>query len=912
MAKSFGKKIKTEKSKKLTITFWLKYHTNYGENIFLEIQHHSFKHPIALEYFNNDYWKIEIHFSEKDITNENIFYSYFITNNNASTIYEANKDKFFNPSKNKLKLHIIDGWNSMSYAENIFYTKPFQNVFFKQKEIRLQTKTNKKFTHTFKVKAPIVEDGKTICLLGNADTLSIWDTNSPLLLSKKIDENFYSVNVDLSSASFPVEYKYGVYDLNNNCFEYYEKGENRVLNKIENENENIIVHDVFVALPYSKWKAAGIAIPVFSIRTENSFGIGEFLDIKILSNWANTTGIKLLQLLPVNDTTITHTNSDSYPYAAISAFALHPIYLNIEALISSKNKKQLNIYNEEKKQLNSSTFLEYEKVLQQKWKYIHQLFHQQKEKLFSSSLFKIFFQENKHWLMPYAVFCYVRDEHKTADFNTLESYKKFNAKSIEALSEKGSKVYDKIAIHYFVQYYLHQQLQEAVKHAHKNKVAIKGDIPIGVHKFSVDVWQQPHLFNTKLQAGAPPDDFAIKGQNWGFPTYNWSAMKSNNYLWWQQRFAYMSNYFDAFRIDHILGFFRIWNIPIHAVEGIMGYFSPAIPVHKNEFAEKGIWFNYERYTQPFISPEILDEIFDKDKDFVIKHYLIKEEFSENFILKAKFNTQVKIEKTFAHLPNNSFNERIKNGLFDLVSNVILFEVEESDKQQFHFRFNIEKTTSFQHLEKIIQHQLLELYNNYFFTKQNEFWKNKALEKLPVLIKATNMLVCGEDLGLVPSSVAEVMNMLSILSLEVQRMPKDFSKKFFNPTDANYVSVVTPSTHDMSTIRGWWQENKSITQQFYNTILEKNETAPDNCETWISKAIITQHLYSPAMLCIFQLQDLLGMDENVKRKNTDEERINNPANAHHYWCYRMHLTVEHLLQQEKFNAELKKLIQLSGR
>ena len=187
-----------------------------------------------------------------------------------------------------------------------------------------------------------------------------------------------------------------------------------------------------------------------------------------------------------------------------------------------------------------------------------------------------------------------------------------------------------------------------------------------------------------------------------------------------------------------------------------------------------------------------------------------------------------------------------------------------------------------------------------------------MKKLPALKDATNMLICGEDLGMVPHSVPEVMQQLGILSLEIQRMPKNPQTEFFHPKDAPYLSVITPSSHDMSTIRGWWEENREKTQRFYNQILGEHGTAPYFCEPWVNRAVILQHLYSPAMWAVFQLQDILGMNEKLRREDPSEERINNPANPNHYWNYRMHIPLEQLIKEKDFNKELKDYITNSGR
>jgi len=457
---------------------------------------------------------------------------------------------------------------------------------------------------------------------------------------------------------------------------------------------------------------------------------------------------------------------------------------------------------------------------------------------------------------------------------------------------------------------LHLQLKDAVDYAHKHGIVLKGDIPIGIYRHSCDAWMDPSLYHMELQAGAPPDDFAVRGQNWGFPTYNWQKMEEDGFSWWKARFEQMSNYVDAFRIDHILGFFRIWSIPMHAIEGIMGYFDPAIPVHVNEFAERGIWFDHYRYTHPYINDTVLWEMFGPNH-VKIKPYL-ESIGNGHYRLKDGFTTQKEVEDHFAGKEESDDNIHIKQGLFDIISNVILFEVPGSEGKQFHFRFAIEETSNFRYLEQQTRDQLRDLYVNYFFRRQDDFWFKEAMKKLPALKRATNMLVCGEDLGMVPHCVPDVMKQLGILSLEIQRMPKEPNKEFFHPKDAPYLSVVTPSTHDMSTVRGWWQEDRAKTQRFYNTELGHPGEAPKTCEPWINKAILLQHLYSPAMWSVFLLQDILGMSEKLRRENFNEERINVPANSKHFWKYRMHIHLEDLVKEKEFNDELYEYVRASGR
>jgi 4-alpha-glucanotransferase len=552
--------------------------------------------------------------------------------------------------------------------------------------------------------------------------------------------------------------------------------------------------------------------------------------------------------------------------------------------------------------------MDYEGVIRLKMRLVKELYELQGKQAATTTGFKAFFAANSHWLIPYAAFCYLRDTYGTAQFSAWPEHSVYAEEMLATLSEQPAAK-EVMELYYFIQYHLHLQLKDAAAYAHTKGVVLKGDIAIGIFRNSVDAWQNPVQYQMELQAGAPPDDFAVKGQNWGFPTYNWPQMQQDGFAWCKQRLEQMGHYFDAFRIDHILGFFRIWSIPMHAVEGILGYFVPAIPVNRQEFYERNILFDHQRYTRPYITTPFLEQLFGSQVQQVISDFLVAEE-GGHYSLKPAFATQQQVAKYFATQEENEQTRPIKQGLYDLISNVILLEA--AGQEGFHFRFDMESTDSFRHLDGHTQYQLQQLYTNYFFERQDHFWKQEAMQKLPALKKVTNMLICGEDLGMVPASVPEVMQQLGLLSLEVQRMPKQTFTTFFHPMNAPYLSVVTPSTHDMSTIRGWWEEDRAKTQQFYNQELSQAGEAPFFCNAWINKAVVAQHLQSPAMWSIFQLQDLLGIDENIRRDNPYEERINVPANPKHYWRYRMHLSLENLIEATAFNAELEKMVKAGGR
>jgi 4-alpha-glucanotransferase len=859
-----------------------------------------------LQYLNEEFWYgvIDVDPSETNT----LHYRYVFKTEHGESILEGERYRAIDFHKTPSDLLLIDTWNDESFVENSFFTAPFQEVYFREKG-KGKAKKDEEYTHLFKVKAPLLKPNEAVCLLGSSAGFGSWDETAPLLMIKK--GIWWTLPLTLTNTALPASYKYGVVNTETGEFLRYESGDNRVLFSNDLANKRTIVHDSFVRLPNTTWKGAGVAIPVFSLRSNNSFGIGEFLDIKLLADWAKEAGLKLIQILPINDTSATFTWKDSYPYAAISAFALHPIYINLLKVAGKKGMQAVKSLTKKQTHLNGLAEIDYDEVIRIKLDVLRQLYEADEMAFLKENSYLEFFEDNRAWLVPYAAFCYYRDKYKTADFSQWKTGAVYNEAEIVKLTGAKSKCFKQIAFFYFVQYHLHLQLKEAVDYAHKKGLAIKGDIPIGIYRYGADAWTAPELYNMNMQAGAPPDDFAVKGQNWGFPTYNWQRMEEDHFEWWKMRFHQMSNYFDAFRIDHILGFFRIWSIPTDSVEGIMGRFIPALPVSAHEFGERGIWFDHDRFCKPFIIDAILYQMFDGLTQQV-KETFLQPNDRGGYDLKEEFNTQRKVQDYLASRPDNEDNQRLKTGLFDLISNVLLFEEEGSNRQAFHFRISMDTTQSYQHLDEGTRHRLKELYINYFFRRQDEFWKQEALKKLPALKEATNMLICGEDLGMVPHSVPEVMQRLSILSLEVQRMPKDPSIAFFNPRNAPYLSVVTPSTHDMSTIRGWWEEDREKTQHFFNHILGEGGQAPYFCEPWVNRAIVLQHLYSPAMWSIFQLQDIMGMSDTLRRENPHDERINLPANPQYYWNYRMHLPLEQLAREQAFNNELKDYITNSGR
>ena len=848
-------------------------------------------------------WKAEITLDSAN----SISYQYALLNPDKTFDYEYGGIRKVQLPIQKEKLTIFDNWRA-SYGDSPFITAAFSDCFFKRTPC-IPKEIDPNLNLILRINCPQMEPNRHFAIIGNQDALGNWDVSKKVRLEESLHP-IWSIALDANKIKLPLEYKYLIVDTKTDEVLAWGGGPNRIVKNADKNALTIVADENFIRTIPS-WKATGVAIPVFSLRSEKSFGIGEFYDLKKMVDWAKKTGQRIIQTLPINDTILYHTNYDSYPYNAVSVYALHPIYLHIESIGKLKTKKQKDYFQAKKQELNAKTFSDYQNVMNVKWEFFKTIYPQESPAIFNSQEYKTFFEANKEWLVPYAAFSYLRDVNGTPEFGKWKQYNHYNPSEIEALSSPELAHYHEIAIYYFLQYHLHKQLVEVHDYARANGIAIKGDIPIGVSPRSVDAWVNPQLFNLDLQAGAPPDDFSANGQNWGFPTYNWELMEKDGYQWWRKRFQKLAEYFDAYRIDHILGFFRIWGIPVDAVWGLSGSFQPALPFSKNELEAKLQW-DETRFLKPYLKEHVLYSIFGKYTDDVIREYLLQDGW-QNFKFKPEYDTQKKIEAHFAALGYNFGNKEvlIRDGLYMLHCEV-LFVRDLGEPDKFHPRISMHSSATFRDLSDDIRRKLDQIYVDYFYHRQTEFWKQQALKKLPALISATNMLVCGEDLGMVPDSVPDVMNSLEIFSLEIQRMPKKSNTEFAMPSDAPYLSVCTTSTHDMNPIRAWWEEDPILTQRFYNRALAMQGPAPATCENWIAERIIQQHLESKAMLIVLPWQDWMALESKLCLEHPFAERINVPSNPRNFWCYRMHMTLEQLLKEDKFNKKIKEMIASSGR
>ena len=847
----------------MTLNFSIEYRTEWGQNVEVELSLLSTggktnRQRIPLETDDGLIWKgmCTLHSRAKQLR-----YTYIITN---PSLQSAGGDgvvrrewdvvpRLF-PADNARTYFFEDHWHDVPKASHC-YTDAFR-VANGLKKLPPSSVALFPRTFLFRVQVPGLAEGEKVAIVGDQPALGNWDVDRALpMVPSAHGEWLLSISAD--GLRLPFQYKYIMVGKDGSV--RWEEGENRETPSnspfrgrtsgeeslpIEGEVWRgsggwstvngqwlVALSDGEFRLEVPHWKVAGLVVPLFSLRSEGSQGVGDFGDLMQMVDWAAVVGMHAIQLLPIYDTTQDRSSTDSYPYNAISVHALHPIYIDLRRLPLADAKAAAE-FRKKWEKLNELPALDYVAVIKLKEKYLHLYYEEQKSRPEVAEAYRAFAEENAEWLLPYSVFCHLRDKAGTPFFSTWKKLSSYNRSAVTKYADSHS---DEVGYYSFVQFLLHTQLAQAADYAHSQRVFLKGDLPIGISPRSVEAWHEPHLFHTNMSAGAPPDDFSHTGQNWGFPTYDWERMAADGYLWWKQRLGGMARYFRAYRIDHILVFFRIWQIPKGSPTALFGQFSPALPLSISEIEAFGMHFEPGLFVPDSTHPDL-----------------------------------------------------------------------------YHPRISPFDDEVWLRLSRYEQNAFVRLYEDFFYRRHNDFWASQAMKKLPALIEATDMLVCGEDLGMVPACVGPVMQQLGILSLEIQAMPKAYSVEFADLRQNPYRSVDTVFTHDMPTLRLWWTENPQRRQSYYNNVLEHDGDAPQDLSGWLCEEVLARHLDSPSMLCLVSLQDWLSIDEGLRSPNIEAERINVPANPRHYWRYRMHLPISKLMEAKTLNERIRRLVERSDR
>lgn len=884
----------------MKITFNINYRTHWGESVYIIGNIAPEGALMCLD--GSEHWAISLDVPAEAFPVE---YRYEVRPERGAWKQEWGAPRRIAGPRSSCPMDVYDRWQDRPW-DKPYYSQAFTGCICRR-PAPLKPVQLRKGNIELQVAAPIISPDCILAVSGSAQSMGEWNPAKAIRMN---DADFPIWKVQLPSEELgeATEYKFLILDRSGEVVAW-EAGANRTLGVRPAEDAVTVLAGMRFIDPRPKWRGAGTAIPVFSLRSEDDFGVGDFYDLKKMVDWCHMTGQKFLQILPINDTFVTGTWLDSYPYRANSCFALHPMYLRLEEMGVLADPARREYYEALRAELNALPEVDYERVNKAKYEYFREIFAQEGKRTMALREYMDFVGRNSSWLLPYAAYCVLRDTHGTADVSKWGAYARYDkAKVAKYISSHKAET----DFYCYLQYHLDRQMRHVHDYARTAGVALKGDVPIGIGRESVDAWTDTRLFNMDSQAGAPPDDFSEIGQNWGFPTYNWEEMARDGFAWWKARFRKMAQYFDAYRIDHVLGFFRIWQIPLNAVHGLLGVFNPALPLTPADMLRQFGFSFSERFTTIMADDAKIDTFFtDLAPEVKATFFDAPADGSPYYTLRQQFATQRQIADYFGALPKDDRNTRLCESLLSLLDDVLFIE-DPYQPGRYHPRIAAQSTYTFRLLDSHAQWCFNRLYDDFYYHRHNDFWYGKAMWKLPPLIDSTSMLVCAEDLGMIPACVPAVMHRLEILSLEIQRMPKDPAQTFGDTWHYPYLSVCTTSTHDMAGIRRWWEENPAMAQRYYNEVLHRDGASPYYAEPWICRDIIDLHLKSPSMLCILPLQDWLSIDGNLRRTDPRDEQINVPANPRHYWRYRMHLTVEDLLEAQEFNSEISELISQSGR
>lgn len=881
--------------------FSIEYNTAWGESMHVVLTYRSGdgavkRNNIQMSTADGQYWTAETVVREsRQHPIETVEYYYRVEDADGKVLrreWTAVKRTYhFDVSKDYI---FADRWNDMPLPHHLYSNACCVTRGLKpDEEVRPLRLPLFRRTLLFRISAPQLKPGQSVAVCGSHPALGCWNATR-FQRMHYAEQMEWMLSVDIMSIPLPVEYKYVVIDDKTNNVAAWEEGDNRLVTVCRKADGNdrrdelldgevLVLDGGVIRVAEDPWKVAGVAVPVFSLRSGNSCGVGDFADLRLLVDWANSVGMKIIQLLPVNDTTDSHRWPDSYPYNVVSVFALHPHYISLETAGILKDKEAMKTYSRRKSELNALRYSDYEAVDRVKMEYLVQLYKEQGESVMATAEAKDFVVGNAYWIDNYAGYCAERDS------------------ALGCGQEKEFYVY--------VQYLLHVQLKSAADYAREHGVVLKGDLPIGVSRNGADAMTMAHYFNLDSQAGAPPDAFSHDGQNWGFPTYNWQAMDADGYQWWHRRLHHLEQYFDALRIDHVLGFFRIWEIPCTQKSGVLGHFSPSLPLTPGEIEYFGVPWRKDLLTKPFINDTIIERLFGIHAGYVKENFLVAKSYNL-YDLQPQYDTQRKIEHAFEG-KNDENSIWIRDGLCRLISNV-LFVPDPYREDMYHPCIGALHSQVFRMLGDDERESYMRLYNNYFYQRHSMYWGNVATGRLQAVFGGCRMLCCAEDLGMLPDSVAPVLDANRMLTLEIQTMPKMHGYEFAHLDSYPYRSVCTISTHDMPSLRLWWQENRDVVQRYYVTMLQREGYAPEQLPAHIAEEIVARHLYCPSMMCVLSLQDWLSMDGELRGRDVKSERINRPDDPYNRWQYRMPITIEQLANAGKYNEKLRTMIVRSKR
>lgn len=650
--------------------------------------------------------------------------------------------------------------------------------------------------------------------------------------------------------------------------------------------------------PHDSKRVMGVLIPLAALRSDSSIGCGEFADLPGLAEWCRSAGLKLIQLLPVNDT-----GGESSPYSALSAYALHPLYVRITDLpelshLPARTRNSIDLALEKmRSDYEGTARFDYTGVIIGKLNILRIIFEESREAILSSTELKKFVQSNA-WVRPYSVFRALKEHNHQKAWTQWEEFQDSDAATVNKLWNRASLKHA-TRFYAWLQMRLTEQFRTASEAVSALGVALKGDIPILMNEDSVDAWYNSEVFRPEQRAGAPPDMFSELGQNWGFPIYNWQHLEANDFEWWRERLRQAARFYHAYRIDHVLGFFRIWAIPARNFSGILGFFWPQKGITREVLHRSGFDDSRIRWlSEPHVSGEALRHVFGDDLSELEPSVLCRIE-GENLYL---FSDGIAGESDLSAL--SSLDSEQRDRLLAHYRDRAFVEMPDGTLAPTWF---FRECSRYRTLEPDEQERLESIVAEHE-RSSNQLWADHGRRLLQFMRESTEMLTCAEDLGVVPEAVPRVLDELGVLSLRIPRWSHYWDKPGeplipFN--EYPEASVCAPSVHDTSTMRGWWHTEEGR-EQLWNSLGEA-KPCPTTFDPGTARAVYRAFAACNSRIVVFQLQDFLALTPELTHADPAEERINIPGTSSAFnWTWRMPVTIETLRIHPVLAGEVRAL------
>ena len=661
--------------------------------------------------------------------------------------------------------------------------------------------------------------------------------------------------------------------------------------------------------PHSQERLTGVLVPLSALRSKESYGVGEIPDLVELARWVKQCGLQLIQILPINDT-----GGQSSPYSALSAFALHPLYLRVQDIpeynsVPERVREEINIridrlrgrHERPGDDEGKRSTLAYRELYEEKLELLTLLFDTAPEDAVVAEQVESWATENP-WVRPYAVYRTLKTANEQRSWTSWETLRNPDIESIERFWKASDNRRD-TRFWAWVQMRLEQQMQSVAVELDNLGIALKGDLPILMNEDSVDLWANREIFIRELRAGAPPDMFSFLGQNWDFPIYNWDEMKRREYRWWKERLQQAEKFYHAFRIDHVLGFFRIWAIPETHFSGLPGFFYPSESISREELHEVGLDRGRIRWlSEPHLERFRIEELLGERGSAELLEKLFTRIGEEDLFL---FSDGITGERAITELAfQYSLPEEATASLLTEYRNRALIPTVDG---------GYAPTWNFRDCDRF--HTLSEEERDAFETlvarkqeRSEELWERQGMELLSMMREHVRMLPCAEDLGVVPPSVPRTLQALDILGLVIPRWARRWDEPgqpFVHPRDYTELSVCAPSVHDTSTMREWWEKEEGGPTFWRALEIEGTPSSEFLPET--ARPLYRALQKGASRICVYQMQDFFVLAPELLDPEPKRERVNVPGTYNEInWSWRMPIDIEDLIAMNNLTEELQDL------